>query len=252
MPSCAGGGHGSSLPPPCSSFVCDACGQPTLALLLEKKRKRPWLWTQNKAKFLGLVALRVSSAGSSVFWCHHPEIQLRKGLTGVSPVCTLSPYEGKRSLMGKTATPKLSTWVIFPNWLRTNMLKSGMKSGAGWQGGVGAAPPQLLDLWDLPLATAGSKTSSCTTRRAPSGWVPMPAVLRPPRPAAAGRGMWCRSPTYPRPLERSSSASSTRLTASTGVMHRQKFPLLFHNQPGLMLSAAEDAPKKLFWFPSGQ
>lgn len=141
MPSCAGGGHGSSLPAPCSSFVCDACGQPTLALLLEKKRKRPWLWTQNQAKFLGLVALRVSSAGSSVFWCHHPEIQLRKGLTGASPVCTLPRYEGKRSLMGKIATPKLTTWVIFPNWLRTNMLKSGMKSRAGWQGGVGAAPP---------------------------------------------------------------------------------------------------------------
>lgn len=215
----------------------------------KKKRKRPWLWTQNKAKFLGLVALRVSSAGSSVFWCHHPEIQLRKGLTGASPVCTLPPYEGKRSLMGKTATPKLSTWVIFPNWLRTNMLKSGMKSGAGWQGGAGAAPPAAGPLgpasghsWKQNQLLHNEKTPFRLGSHA----------CGPASTPASSSGMWCHSPTYPHPLERSSSASSTRLTASTGVMHRQKFPLLFHNQPGLMLSAAEDAPKKLFWFPSGQ
>lgn len=181
---------------------------------------------------------------------HQPSVRLRPP---ASP-----PHAGKRSPMGEIATPKLTTWIIFLNWLETNLgwLKSGMKS-MGCEAGWAQTPPSAAGppgpTCVLPLATAGSKTGCSMMRRPSSGWVHMPGVLHPPRPAAAGSGTWCPSPTRSPPLGKGSSTSSARLTASAGGDAQAEISRIISQSPlGLPLRAAEDALNELFRFPSGQ
>lgn len=67
-----------------------------------------------------------------------------------------APRAGKRTLTGKMATPKLTTWIIFLNRLGTDLgwLKSDMRS-VGCECGVGTAP-QLMDLRDIPRLRSAS------------------------------------------------------------------------------------------------
>lgn len=100
------GGRGSSLTP--ALPVCHKLG---FAAGPREEGKAVALGT-NKAPSPGAGAPRGPSAGSTVFWCHHPELQLWKGLTSASPACAFTPPAsppcwGKRK-MGKIATSKLT------------------------------------------------------------------------------------------------------------------------------------------------
>lgn len=160
-PSHADRGHGSSQPL-CSSFVCGGCGiQPLLCCWKNKIKliKKLWLWVQNKAKFLGLVALRVSSDDFSLPWCHRQRCSYGKAqpmLVQCSP-----PPPGLSSTWGQGdhGVPKITTWIISLNcfghtWGGLNQARRAWCGKAGWA--QTSETPLYFCLW-LQLDTHGKK-----------------------------------------------------------------------------------------------
>lgn len=137
MPSPAGRGQDSSQPPCSLCVVIVASVLGFAAGKKNKSKKNLWLWEQNKAKFLCLVALRVSSDDFSVFWCHHRRCSCGKAQP-VQVQCSPSP-PGLSSTWGQEEhdVPKITTWIISLNCL--GLLKLSMKS-MGWQSSVGKDP----------------------------------------------------------------------------------------------------------------